>query len=70
MSKGIGILKKMRDYLQTKTFKKSHSSLIRSFVDYGSPVCVVSPKTHLKKIARNIKKAIRIIMFKLFKSSL
>lgn len=70
MSKGIGILKKMRNYLQTKTLKDSYSPLIKLFVDYRSLVWVMTPKTLLNKTARNIKKAIRIMVFKLSKPSL
>ena len=67
LSRGIGILAKMRHYVSEKTLTSVYTAFIQPHIDYGVLSWASSTKTHLKKIDISFKKAVRITSFKLKK---
>ena len=63
-NKGVGILRKMHDFLQEKQLKNLYNALIKPFTKYGVLAWGGAPKTHLIKIERSFNKAVRIMLFK------
>ena len=64
ITKGIGILSKLRHFVPESVIKTFYNASIQSHVDYGLTLWGNAPRTHLNKIELSIKKAIRIMSFK------
>ncbi|MCP4484704.1 MAG: reverse transcriptase family protein, partial [Flavobacteriaceae bacterium] len=63
LSKGIGILYKLRHLVPKETLKTLYSSFIQSHILYGILNWGCANKTALEPIKRNLRKAIRVIDF-------
>ena len=61
---GIGIIKKLRYYIQEETLINLYHALIKPHIDYGILAWGSSNKTNLKTIERTMTKAIRLMGFK------
>ena len=64
VSKGVGILRKMCDFLQEKHMKNLWNAFIKPFTKYDVLAWVEAPKTHLIKIKRSLNKDVVIMLFK------
>ena len=64
ISKGLGILAKLRHVVPEKTLRSLYKSFIQPHIDYGSLVWGSATKSNLTKIAKSTKKAVRIMTFK------
>ena len=64
LSKGIGILAKLRHFVSEDILRKLYNAFIQPHVDYGLLLWGNAFDTHLHKIATKLNKAIRIISFK------
>ena len=64
VNKGVGILRKMHDFLQEKQQKNLYNVFIKPFTEYGVLAWGGAPKPHLIKIERSLNKAVRIMLFK------
>ena len=64
LSRGIGILAKMRHYVSENTLTSVYNAFIQPHIDYGVLSWASSTKTHLKKIDISLKKAVRVMSFK------
>ena len=64
ISRGLGILRKVRNYLQEKTLKIIFNLFIKRYIDYVTLIGGGSAKSHLTKICKSIKKSIRSMLFK------
>ena len=62
--KGIGIIRTMRHFSQKKKFKLLFLAFLSPYLEYGTPAWVGAVKTQVNKLDRNLRKAIRLIMFK------
>ena len=49
VDKGLGILRKMRDFLLEKILKNLYNAFIKPFTEYGVLAWGGAPKTHLIK---------------------
>ena len=64
INKGIGILKKMRPFLQEDTLVSLSNAFIKPYVDYGSLAWGSTANTHLLKLKRTLNKTVRIMAFR------
>ena len=64
ISKGIGILMKMRHYVSKSLLKTLYYSFIQSHIDYGIMNWGCAAFTTLDPIRRSIRRALRVITFK------
>ena len=64
ISKGIGILAKLRNYLSKKILRTLFYAFVQPRLDYGLLVWANATPTNLKPIKKNLQKAIRKILFK------
>ena len=69
LSRGIGILAKLRHFVSKKTLKSLYYSFIQPHVDYGLINWASATTTNLNPIRKKIKKAIRIMAFKNYKET-
>ena len=60
VNKGVGILRKMHDFLQEKQLKNLYNAFIKPFTEYDGEG---APKRHLIKIERSLNKAVGIMLF-------
>ena len=61
---GIGIVKKLRYYVQEETLINHYRALIKPHIDYGILAWSSANRTNLKTIERTMNKAIRLMGFK------
>ena len=61
---GLGIIKKLRYYVEEETLIKHYNALIKPHIDYGTLAWGSSNKTNLKTIERTMNKAITLMGFK------
>ena len=54
ISRGLGILRKIRNYVQEKTLKNIFNSFIKPYVDYGTLIWGGATKSHLTQIDKII----------------
>ena len=64
LSKGIGILAKIRHYVPSTVLRSLYFTFINSHTDYNLLNWGTAPKSNLDKISSKLRKAIRIINFK------
>ena len=64
LSKGIWILSKLRHFVSENILKNLYNAFIQPRIDYGLVLWGNALDTHLKKVAINLNKAVRIILFK------
>ena len=64
LSKGIGILAKIRHYVPSQVLRSLYFTFINSHTDYNLLNWGTAPKSNLDKISSKLRKAIRIINFK------
>ena len=64
LSRGIGILKKLRKYVQENILKNLFNSFIKPYIEYGTLAWGAATNNHLGKINLSIKRSIRTILFK------
>ena len=64
ISKGIGILTKLRNNLSKKILRTLFYAFVQPHLDYGLLVWANATPTNLKPIKKNLLKAIRKILFK------
>ena len=62
--RGLGILRKVRNYVQEKTLKNIFNSFIKPYVDYRALRWGGATQSQLTKIDKSIKKSTRIMLFK------
>jgi hypothetical protein len=67
LSSAIGLLSRIRLFVDTETLRSLYFSLFHSHLSYGSIVWGLTKKEHLKKLVRLQKRAIRTITFADFK---
>ena len=63
ISKGLGILHRVKFLLNQKSRKKVYFSFLHSYINYGNIAWVNMYKTKLRKIFTDQKKATRVIIF-------
>ena len=63
LHKGLGILRKIRDFLQEKQLKNLYNAFIKPFTEYGVLAWEGVPKIYLIKIESSLNKAVEIILF-------
>ena len=63
LSKGIGVLYKLRHLVPKQSLKTLYSSFIQSHVLYGILNWGCAKKTTLEPLKRNLRKAVRVINF-------
>ena len=61
LSKGLGLLSKIRHYVSKNTLKGLYYSFINSHVEYGLLNWSAAPSTILDDVRISMKKAIRLI---------
>ena len=54
----------MCKFLQEIQLKNSYNAFIKPFTEYGILAWGGAPRTHLNKVSRSLKKAVRVMMFK------
>ena len=64
LSKGIGLLAKIRHYVASSTLKSLYYSFLNPYIDYNLLNWGMAAPTNLNSVNLKIKKAIRIITFK------
>ena len=64
ISKGIGILTKLRRYLSKEILRTLFYAFVQPHLDYGLLVWGSATSTNLKPIKKNLQKAIRKMLFK------
>ena len=64
LSKGIGLLAKIRHYVPSSTLKSLYYSFLNPYIDYNLLNWGMAATTNLNSVNLKIKKAIRIISFK------
>ena len=64
ISKGIGILTKVRRYLSKEILRTLFYAFVQPHLDYGLLVWGKATSTNLKPIKKNLQKAIRKMLFK------
>ena len=64
ISKGIGILTKLRRYLSKEILRTLFYAFVQPHLDYGLLVWGSTTSTNLKPIKKNLQKAIRKMLFK------
>ena len=64
ISKGIGILTKLRRYLSKNVLRALFYAFVQPHIDYGLLVWGSATPTNLKPIKKNLQKAVRKILFK------
>ena len=64
ISKGIGILTKLRRYLSKGVLRTLFYAFVQPHIDYGLLVWGSATPTNLKPIKKNLPKAVRKILFK------
>ena len=69
ISNGIGIVTKLRYYVSKETLKMLYFSFVQPHLDYGLLVWGGSNKCVTNPIRKNLKKAIRRMLFKKFNDS-
>ena len=68
ISRNIGILAKLRHFVPPKTLFGIYNSLIFPYLSYGLVAWGQAAKTHLEKLLRLQKRAVRLINFAPFRS--
>ncbi len=63
ISKGIGILAKLRHFLPSSTLRNLYHAFIAPHITYALTTWGSALKSHLDKLCRNLKKAVRVICF-------
>ena len=64
LSKGLGLLAKIRHYVPNNTVRSLYYSFINPYIDYNLLNWGMAAPTNLNSVNQKIKKAIRIISFK------
>ena len=64
LSKGLGLLAKIRHYVPSNTVRSLYYSFINPYIDYNLLNWGMAAPSNLNSINQKIKKAIRIISFK------
>ena len=64
INKGIGILKKMCQFLQEDTRVSLFNAFVKPYVDYGSLTWGGNANTHLLNLKQTLNKAVRIMAFR------
>ena len=64
VSKGLGLLAKIRHYVPTNTVRSLYYSFINPYIDYNLLNWGMAAPTNLNSVNQKIKKAVRIISFK------
>ena len=64
LSKGIGLLAKLRHFVPKAALRNLYFSFIQPFIDYCSLNWAGTPTTNLDNLRTKIKKAVRVISFK------
>ena len=64
LSKGVGILAKIRHYVPKSVLRSLYFTFINSHIDYNLLNWGTAPLANIEKISRKTRKAIRIISFK------
>ena len=64
ISKGIGILTKLRRYLSKGVLRTLFYAFVQPHIDYGLLVWGSATPSNLKPIKKNLQKAVRKILFK------
>lgn len=64
ISKGNGILYKLRDFVSKQILRTLYYSFIQPYIDYGLLNWGSAPKSYLEIIRKNLNKTIRIMSFK------
>ena len=64
LSKGIGILSKLRHYVSKSTLRSLYYSFMHPFVNYNLLNWLSTPTGNLKSIRLSMRKALRVMSFK------
>ena len=64
INRGIGIIKKIRYFVQENTLKNIYNSFVKPYIDYGTLASGTAANTHLETLNKSIKKSLRAILFK------
>ena len=64
ISKAIGIVRKMREFLQEKQSKNLYNVFMKPYTEYGNFAWGGAPTTYLNQVSRSHKKAVRVMRFR------
>ena len=64
LSRGIGILKKIRYYVQGNTLKNIYNSFIKPYIEYGTLAWSAATNVHLETLNKSVKRSVRAMLFK------
>ena len=64
INKGIGIIKKIRHFLQEDTLVSLFYAFLKPYIDYGSLTWGGNANTHLLKLKQTLNKAMKIMAFR------
>ena len=64
LSRRIGILRKVRQYVQESSIKNIYNSFLKPYTEYGKLAWCETPKCHLTKIKEILNKSARTALFK------
>ena len=64
LNRGIGILRKLRSYLQQDSLRTIYNSFSKLYIEYGTPVWGGAPNKYLDKTDKCIKRSMRTMLFK------
>ena len=64
LSRGIGMLRKIRQYVQESTIRNIYNSFLKAYTDYGTLVWCGTQKCNLTKIEKILNKSSCTMLFK------
>ena len=64
LNRGIGALKKLRNYFQENILKNIFNSFFKPYIEYGTLAWGAAANNHLEKINKSTKRSIHTMLFK------
>ena len=64
LNRGIGILRKLRSYLQQDSLRTIYNSFLKPYIEYGTLAWGGAPNKYLDKIDKCIKRSMCTMLFK------
>ena len=64
INRGIGIIKKIRYFVEENTLKNIYYFFVKPYIDYGTLAWGTSANIHFETFNKSIKRSIRAILFK------
>ena len=64
LNRGIGILRKLRSYLQQDSLRTIYNSFLKPYIEYGTLAWGGAPNKYLDKIDKCIKRSMCTVLFK------